>query len=460
VSLVRTILLCALALAAIIFLAIYEPLTSSTREEAEAERQGRVLNLDPSKVREIRISTGVNQFDIKRTGNGWQLGTKPKDRADSAMVEELLKSAAEMKYFDRIAAREFKASSDLSAFGLRNPKRAIQFDGEEKLTVFLGKDAASEERFYVRTDLSRDVFLVSDELLKLAFQDPAEFRDRRLTDLSPDQVDRVIIRRNGGEIEFFRDASGWRITRPLHAMADEQKVEGFLKKLLGLRILQFVADDSGDLGAYGIVEGRDEITIYAEGSDRQQTLRLGTDRSGTLFGQFTARDSVYRLPPESAELLQVSPETLRDRRLLPLNLDMVDAVRIRTPAKEFSLHRKGEGWIVNDGESKRPASSAAVQALADAVSTAEVSAYQAISDEKAAAFGLGQPRCQIAFLSVLSENTPEARAGEHVIGSLTIGKQEKGRVFVQIGETPEVMSVPETILNAVPLDPTAWVSPG
>ena len=68
--------------------------------------------------------------------------------------------------------------------------------------------------------------------------------------------------------------------------------------------------------------------------------------------------------------------------------------------------------------------------------------------------------CQIAFLSVLSENTPEARAGEQVIGSLTIGKQEKGRVFVQIGETPEVMSVPETILNAVPLDPTAWISPG
>ena len=43
------------------------------------------------------------------------------------------------------------------------------------------------------------------------------------------------------------------------------------------------------------------------------------------------------------ELLQVSPETLRDRRLLPLNLDMVDAVRIRTPAKEFSLRREGDG---------------------------------------------------------------------------------------------------------------------
>lgn len=457
---VKTILLCALALAAIIFLSIYEPLTRSTRENAEAARKGLVMNLDPSKVREIRISTGVNKFDIKRIGNSWQLGTKPKDRADSAMVERLLKSAADMRYFDRIADREFKASSDLSAFGLRNPKRTIEFDGDEKVTLFLGKDAASEERFYVRTDRSRDVFLVSDELLKMAFRDPADFRDRRLTDLSPNQVDRVIIRRQTGEIELLRNAKGWQINKPLHALADERKVEDFLKKFLGQRILEFVADDSGDLGIYGIAEGRDEITIYAEGSDRHQTVRLGTDNSGAVFGQFTARDSVYRLPSQVRELLSISPDALRDRRLLPLNLDMVDAIRIRTQAREFSLRREGDGWVVRDGETERPASAAAVQALADAVSTAEVSAYDTVSDGKVAAFGLERPQCKVAFLSVLSENTPEARAGEQVIGSLTIGNSENGRVFVQIGETPEVLSVPQALMNAVPLDPAAWISPG
>jgi len=459
-SRVKTILLCALALAAVVFLAIYEPLTRSTRENVEAARKGLVLELDPSKVREIRISTGVSKFDIKRIGNGWQLVTKSKDRADSAMVERVLSAAAEMRYFDRIADREFKGSSDLSDYGLRNPKRTIEFDGDEKVTLSLGKDAASEERIYVRTGRSRDVFLVSDELLKLAFRDAADFRDRRLTDLSPDQVDRVIIRKQGGEIELFRDASGWQIAKPLHALADERKVDDFLKQLLGQRIIEFVAEDSGDLSIYGIAEGKDEITFYAEGSDRHQTLRLGTDKSGTLFGQFTARDSVYRLPPETMQLLHISPEVLRDRRLLPLNLDMVDTIRIRTPTREFSLRREGDGWVVKDGATERPASGAAVRALADAVSTAKVSAYDTVADGKVAAFGLEHPQCTVAFLSVLSENTPETRAGEQLIASVTIGKSEAGRVFVQIGETPEVLSVPETIMNAVPLDPAAWISPG
>jgi hypothetical protein len=459
-SRIKTILLCALAVAAVVFLSIYEPLTNSTRENAEAARRGLVLDLDASKVREIRISTASSKVEIKRIGNGWQLGTKPKDRADSAMVERLIKSAAEMRYFDRIAGQEFKASSDLTEFGLRNPKRTIEFDGDQKVTLFLGKDAASEDRFYLRTSVSRDVFLVSDELLKLAFRDPADFRDRRLTDLSPDQIDRFIIRREDGEIELFRSASGWQIAKPLHALADERKVDAFLKHLLGQQILEFVTDDSGDLGVYGITEGKDEITFYAEGTDRHQTLRLGNDKAGTLFGQFTARDSVYRLPSEAVELLQTSPEALRDRRLLPLNLDMVDAIRIRTPASEFLLRRQGDGWVVNDGAKERRASRAAVQALADAVSTSTVSGYDTVLDGKLTTFGLENPQCTVAFLSVLSENTPETRAGEQVIASLTIGKPQNGRVFIQVGQTPEVLSVSEAIMNAIPLDPSAWVSPG
>ena len=456
----KTILLCALAITAIAFLAVYEPLTRSTREDVAATRKGLVLHLDPSKVREIRISTGASTFDIKRLGNGWQLGTKSTDRADSALVERVLIAAAGMRYFDRIAGQELKADSELSNYGLRNPKRTIEFDGDERATLFLGKDAASEERIYVRTSESRDVFLVSDELLKLAFRDAADFRDRRLTDLSPDQVDRVIVRRQGGEIELLRDAMGWQIVKPLRALADEQKVDDFLKQLLGQRIVEFVAEDPGDLSTYGISEGSDEITFYAEGSGRPQKLRLGIDKSGTLFGQFTARDSVYRLPPETLQLLQIGPDVLRDRRLLPLNLDIVDMIRIRTPEKEFSLRREGDGWVVKDGAVERPASAAAVRTLADAVSTAKVSAYETVADGKLEAFGLERPRCSVAFFSVLSENTPETRAGEQLIASVTIGKSENGRLFVQIGETPEVLSVPEAIMNAIPLDPAAWISPG
>ncbi len=458
-SRLATILLGVLALAAITFLAIYEPLTRNTRENNAAIRQGLVLALDPAKVRVIRIASGDKELLIKRRGNGWHMEGKFKDRADAALVDQLLASAASLRFFDRIAGREFKKDNDWSDYGLHKPKRKITFEGSGDPTIFLGKDGVNEDRLYVRSSESRDVYLVRDDILRTAFRDDADFRDRRLTDLAPDQVDRLIIRREGGELELLRDATGWQITKPLHARADGKKVEEYLKLLLGLRILDFVADDTGDLGPYGVAEGQNEITFFAEGKERHQTLRLGRTKPGDLFAQFTARDSVYRLPAEAADLLKVKPDALRDRRLLSLNFDIVDLIRIRVPGQEFTLRRSPAGWELKQGDSTRPASEAVVNTLWVALTTVEVSAYTPAIGVKVADLGLDPPVCSVDFLSVLSENTPETAAGEQLLAGVNFGKSLDGATYVRLNESPEVATVPEAILQALPFDPAAWLSP-
>jgi hypothetical protein len=59
-------------------------------------------------------------------------------RADSALIDRLLLAAAQLRYFDRIEGKEIKSDSELSNYGLRNPKRSLEFDGAEKVTLFLG----------------------------------------------------------------------------------------------------------------------------------------------------------------------------------------------------------------------------------------------------------------------------------------------------------------------------------
>ena len=69
-SRVKTLLLCAFAIAAIAFLAIYEPLTRSTREDLAAARKGFVLNLDPSKVRAFRpVSANLTSNEWMTAGS-------------------------------------------------------------------------------------------------------------------------------------------------------------------------------------------------------------------------------------------------------------------------------------------------------------------------------------------------------------------------------------------------------
>ncbi|CAN5357712.1 hypothetical protein BH09VER1_BH09VER1_28980 [soil metagenome] len=455
----NTILLCLLAVAAVVFLAIYEPLTESTREHDMAVREGLVMHLDPSKVRVIRVTAGENTLEIKRSGNGWRVGQKTKDRADTGLVDQLLKLASGMRFYDRIEGSEFRSDDDLGTYGLKNPKRKIEFDGDSKQTLFLGKDAVNEDRLYVKTSASRDVYLVKDDILQLAQRDMNGLRDRRLTDLNPDQVDSIIIRRPEGEMELERQAGVWNIVKPLQTLADEKRVNDYLRVVLGLRVLDFVADDSGDLGIYGLTEGQNEISFTADGNERRQTLRMGKDKTGTLFGQFTARDSVFHLPADTMELLKVGPDALRSRRLLPLNMDIIDLIRIRSAGTDLTIARNETGWVIRDPAGARPASEAAVRALIDAMSTAEVSTFAPLSDGKLPSAGLDQPSCTVEFLSFLSENTPEAKAGEQMIASVAFGKPENGSVYARVSGRPELAKVPESVLNAIPLEAKGWASP-
>ena len=70
-----------------------------------------------------------------------------------------------------------------------------------------------------------------------------------------------------------------------------------------------------------------------------------------------------------------------------------------------------------------------------------------------AAASLNPPVSRLEFLAVLSENTPEALAGEHPVLSLAIGApQPDGTLPVHIEGTPEIAFVPAAFLNNLPAE--------
>lgn len=455
-----TIFLVLTAAAAVAYLVFVEPRTHNAPRIEAALREGRIPSVEPSQVRTLRITSGDDTLEMQRRGGGWRLGAKSKDRADPAVVGHLLRDLADLPFLARIPAAELTDEA-LKTYGLDKPKRRIELEGEDSLTIFLGNDAAVEDRLYIRTSASDDVFLVADTLFDKAFQGAGDFRDRKLTNLQPEQIDRVVIRRDGGEIELVQDASGWKITKPLHTLADTAKVEEFLQKVLGLRILAYVGPDTGDLSIQGLVEGHNEISFFTGGETRPRTLRLGRRDQGGLFGQFTARDSIYRLPAETLDLLTIQPDALRDRHLLTLNPDVVDKIRLQSPeGGEIVLLRSASGWDVVAEGARTPADEEILQKLWGALTRTEVTTFAPVVNADQAALGLEPPHASVEFFSVLSENTPESRAGEQLLTGLDFGQAQEGQVPVHGNDSPEIGYVPATILQALPLDPKAWRATG
>lgn len=441
-----TVLLVALAVGAGVFVFVIEPGMTSSRDRDLS--RDRVLGVDATMVTEIEIVTGDDVVQLERKPNGWWVGPRPRDRASDAAVLAILGRLTNLEVLDRIGADEFESgAAKLDDYGLETSKSEIRLstlDGQE-VTLLLGREAVGSGRVYVRRGDSKEVFVVSDELVELAFQRAKKFRDPVLTALGVGQIDRFTLRTAAGELEVARSLAGWEIVRPLRARASGEAVEKFLQPILQAQIEDFVADESDDLSAFGLGEPRAELIFYANGEKRPLALRFGAEVAGgeSVVVQSTARDSVYHLPVTVWEQLRVTPADLRDRRLMNLNLDTIDRIRITREGAVRELERTETGWRLGEEELAEGDVAQRVAAL----TAAGVTAYLPASAVELAAHGFDDPAGEVEFDAWLSENTPEARKGRLAVHQIVIGKLEDGRAFVRVDGEPEIAVIESAALQ-------------
>ncbi len=447
-----TVFLLLAAVAAVVFVVIFVPLDKGGGKPVGAP----LFDFDPDDISRIQITNGDGVVELRRTEDGWMIGPEPKDRASVEAVRRVIETAQRTPIFDRIDAGEIGDRDKLSIYGLKKSRVQFDFKGDRDLPLLVGKDAADEGRVYVRFENSRDIYLVPDDLFTVILSSPQDFRDRMPVRLRPDRVDRIVIKRPAGEIELKREARGWQIVKPLSARADDAAVEGLLGKLVRTRIEGFEKD--ADPGAMGFSEPSAEVQLFGEGDRVPESIQLGADASSeTVYARLEPRGVTVRLPSALREMLGMDLTTLRDTSLARINLDLVDMIRVTTPGTNFTLRRKGEeGWVIGE----KRASTAAVQRMVDALALLKSAAFEPATVEVLKKTGLDHPAFSVEFFSVVSENTPEAAAGEQLVTGLKFGqKQENGLLPVLDSGSPEVNFVPDKILEAIPPGESAWLAP-
>jgi hypothetical protein len=396
-------------------------------------------------VRGIRIRSGGELIELSRKPDGWRLGPEPKDRADGALIARILEEAERLQIFDTIPESEINSDKDLKRFGLADSKNRIDILGDGESTIFFGKDAVGEKRVYVRRENSRTVYVVSNTLEEVAFQNASAFRDRRLTNYEPSQIDRLTIRKSGGEIELTRTPTGWAISKPLQAIADPSKVESVLQSVLGARILAFSDAGSASEASASVTGQGMELLWYPDDREAPDRLWIGTptsrDNRLVVPAFYSARNSGYDLDGALAQLASITPDQLRDRQLLQLNLDTVDEIFITTGDVPTEWQRVGETWKAGDGRSEQ-VSNAEMERQIDLLKNVQVIEYRPATPSLLADAGFeknGDRR--VIFQSLVSENTPEAVAGKHPVATLQLGPEQNGRIPVRINDSPEIAFV-------------------
>ena len=268
-----TVGLLVLVTALAVFIKFYESKRPNTAEARQRSQQ--VLNVERDKLEGITIQNGDDKIELRKDGEKWRLESPIKDQADASVVQSLIGDLDFWQRDDTIPASEIDINK-LQEFDLAKPKLRLKLSGKDAPPELLfGKDAALENRMYVRFENSRDVFVVRNTVKNDISKKPEDFRDKKLTDATTLQVTRVVLKTPAGEMEIQKQGDNWEIVKPLRARADNQKVSDLISQVTSARINQFVADDRGDLQPYGLAQPRGSITLFRQGDNEGQMLQIG-----------------------------------------------------------------------------------------------------------------------------------------------------------------------------------------
>ena len=402
-----------------------------------------LFQFDPEEITGISIKNGDQSFRIQRSEDGWRLTRGIEDTASSEAVNAVIQTALETLVLDRIDATELRDDKSLSGYGVLKSSLQIDFKGDKPSSLLIGKTSPDGNRQYVSFENSKAIYLIPKDITRLITLPIENFRDRRLLPINPAQIERVIFRKGNSSLELERDTKGWKILRPLNAPADDAAVEDLLSKIHALRLESFESSSRRDSADDSRLDSPAEAQFFTSNAEVPYSIRLSAPGSaGSATAHLDARKISGPVSLNATSLLAPDIESLRDTALLRINMDLVDVIRVEDNGSTRDVARTREGWSDNARN---------VQDIALALANAKVSARLPATPSELERCALLQPSKRITFLSVLSENTPEAIAGEYVIARLSIGPTlQDGELPVLVEGTPEIRLVPAALLKALP----------
>jgi uncharacterized ParB-like nuclease family protein len=150
----------------------------------------------------------------------------------------------------------------------------------------------------------------------------------------------------GGEtLALAKDASGWKVTRPFTAPADQGAVESMLGSLEKLEADEVVAEQAASLAEFGLDPPVRTVTVQVEGTAAPVAIAFGAKSpdGSSQYAKQPASPKVYLLPSWIEGSFDKKPFDMRDRDLLHVKRDDVRQLEVSGPEGAYALARTDAG---------------------------------------------------------------------------------------------------------------------
>ncbi len=463
--------LVALAVAGMAWLLINKVPTTRDREGGRD-----LLAFDRDAATTVTLKNDGATLVLSKRGSRWQLTSPLEADADPSRLNDLLNAAEFLRIHQEIPADAVRDTpSLLTDYGLDAPAETVTIESNGKMvTVQFGKETALPGRLYARLAGRDAVYVVDASLRDLARLSADEYRDRRFLNVAPPAVQSVTLETGGQSMTFVRDGDQWKMTRPFTARADRERLEDWLSDLATSQIGVFTQTPAEGAKGDGLATPPLVVRLTSDEQETPIVVEFGgpapelpppppsefDDPNAPppgpipqVFARATDQPFVVTVPADLLEIKVNAPDSLRDHQLAPVNLDLVDRVRV-TPDKlpPYLLERAGEGWQVA-GESPLAADPAEVARFLETVTRTQGQAFLPPDTPELALFT--SPVVAVALLAYSEGPTAEAGPGEQPVANLEFARDEKA-AYARVEGEPGILVLAPEILERLPLSGLAF----
>jgi hypothetical protein len=188
----------------------------------------------------------------------------------------------------------------------------------------------------------------SNKKAATADKTPTENTTVNLLNIPEDHIQNIEIKKRTGEtIQLQRNDSKWQIVAPEPHLADPDAVSSMLSTLGSLSSERTVEEKATSLDQYGLTQPAIELSI-TDKNKKTAKLLIGDDTpAGTaVYAAISGDPRVFALSNYKKNSLDKSPNDLRDKRLLPFDLDKVSSIELMVKKQTIAFGRSKDEWQI------------------------------------------------------------------------------------------------------------------
>ena len=353
-------------------------------------------------VNKLILSTNGTKIVLARNNDKiWEITEPIQDRADSNIVTKMLETITTLKKFeikeDDTQGKDMgidDAAVSLEIFQNNEYTGKVTFGDETGLSGTVYANWSSDkvnDSFFCWADARNEIDISFDKL-----------RDPQLVKSLIEEIQEIEVSdETGSSLSVIRksEKSDWIIDKPLNTGTDSKRINEWLSNIVNLTSQNFIDNSESITASYfnSIYKSikvkrfdNDEFIIidFAKSDIQNESYVRVTDRPGIIF----------KTGSEAIKSIDLNPNTIRDKRLIPFNPKSVIAMNIEAkPDYKVNLLQDNNGWQIVENSSKTKADRQRIYKILESLSSEKVEEFVADAAGNLEPWGLNQPTLKISL---------------------------------------------------------------